>query len=657
MSDLESDIIIRIALPLNNIKSGIEPRKSNQETSPTPQTVEENNTDLPTPDSLGIVGRPIIPGTLQACLDTEQTPPATYQWSIDGRPSVAGEFFHLTEEHLNKTIQCKSTPLLGGSAAEAASILYAATDSFQNISRQENENSFIKLFGNFTIHSPAPADGVLSLTSGAYALLTGGNRLQIGGKATHGGTPPTYFSDFLKHNGTANVFTTEKDFAVLVETPTSNRLLIWGSNIPVNIPYGLGNIRFTYSNRYSFAFIYRDQGSTEYKIGAAGAASNGGVIPDAVHLSLSHETPRAIYPTEAAFAVLTEAGHVFAWGNTGYGGTIDVSTRSILDTLKVTSIVTNSSAFCAIGELGELVTWGKSSDGGTIPATILENIMDDGGAELVVAAKSAFCAITRGRRKAFCWGATATGGTMSAAASELSARGNIILCKAASWAFCIVNQSGQAEAWGHAAYGGTTIPAEASSGISDISNSETAPPTTLTEAQLSIKSLFSERSGSAHETVSQQSTNTVYSDALGTIRLYANDGGFCLLGQTPEGQTRNIICWGHATYSALPQPTKQILLASKIEQIYCSNGAYCALTRQGDVEGCVVAWGSGSNDGGALPANLDRSLYQGVLQIYPIKSVPDSIAPATIAGFAARCQNGDTVFWGAAIPAAILPSE
>jgi hypothetical protein len=82
----------------------------------------------------------------------------------------------------------------------------------------------------------------------------------------------------------------------------------------------------------------------------------------------------------------------------------------------------------------------------SFPAATLEKIYDDGGALNVIANDSAFIVITQGRRKAVTFGLAAYGGVLSEQAATLAARGNLVLCAATPWAFCFINETGQAAA-------------------------------------------------------------------------------------------------------------------------------------------------------------------------------------------------------------------
>ena len=618
--------------------------------SPGDLTPSESETSTRTASAMkiNILGEARCPGVLKIEACDAMPDEFEFNWYLDDQWVASGEYFRLHDTAVGQMVRCTMTDASTG--VEVTTESYMVENAFQNISEEENINSYARQFGQYSVHSPSPVDRILSVTEGAYCWLAQKNRLLVGGKASHGGTPPAYFANYLRCNGTTKVFTTGTDFAVLTSVHDHTRLLLWGSNVPASIAYPLTDIRAVYANRYAFAFIYDMPLESGFKIGAAGHPGNGGTIPDALHLSLSSKSPKAIYATDAAFAVLTEQGHVFAWGLAGYGGVIDANAQALLATIEVSKIFANTRAFCAVGKSGELVTWGEPSFGGSIPALSLEAILDDGGVQTIVASHQAFCAITKGRQKAISWGVAAHGGTMTAAASSLAARGGIVLCKAASFAFCIIDRSGQAEAWGNATYGGTTVPVSANSGIYGAQSEEETAAEVTDDVQSEISRLFDSGNAPRQGIASVEQSFSVFTSTTGTIRIYANDGGFCILSQYPDGRTRNILCWGHPTYVTLPNPTKQILMAGVIEQVCSSNGAFAALLTQGESSGCVVTWGSASNDGGSIPAAILPDLEKDVVEIYPINSIPGSAAPVTVSGFASRCKGEAMVFWGGAVP-------
>jgi len=609
----------------------------------TPPEKNSDTTELSTGRTreLYLVGLPVAAGIIEGVSAQDEEGTEVLNWYLDGQFNNTGKYFYIAPWMSGSSVECRSA-----TATKSLPI----TETFQNITLEEHEHSFIKQFGNFTIHSPQPADRMFSATAKAYAFLNTRYELTIGGNTSNGGVPPDYFETYLKANGSEYVFTTEQDIAVLVPVLSSNRLLVWGANVPTTILYPLSDIQSVYCCRAAMAFIYRTITSSGHTIGALGNADYGATIPDSVHLSLATDSPVAIYASGNAFAVLTTNGRVHAWGHADFGGTINDDAKALLSQIRVVKIFSTASAFCAVGENGELVTWGNPADGGNISAAAIAAIYDDGGAATVVAAQTAFCALTRTRRKAVSWGHASHGGTMNEQAASLANRGDIILCKAAAWAFCIINQDGLAEAWGNPYFGGS-MASTAESGISQPLDPSASSEDEPSNPRMEIKALFSNTLPIAPKP--RQSVSSRYLAADGEINIYANDASFCVISCHPDGRTRNIICWGYAAFSALANSTKQILLASTLQQVCCSNGAYAALTTQGSQRGCVVAWGAIANDGGALPVDLRSSLSHDVLEIYSMNALPVTPAASTTASsssFAARLDN-TYVFWGAAADA------
>jgi hypothetical protein len=121
-----------------------------------------------------------------------------------------------------------------------------------------------------------------------------------------------------------------------------------------------------------------------------------------------------------------------------------------------------------------------------------------------------------------------------------------------------------------------------------------------------------------------------------------------LVSRDGNGRTNNVLSWGlAASGGVIPADVKQILLASHIRKVYCSNGAYAALLDQGNVEGAVLTWGRATTDGGTVPPALQSALTSGVVEVYAIQSMPAPSTAATKSAFAARKANNSYVTWGA----------
>jgi hypothetical protein len=527
-------------------------------------------------------------------------------------------------------------------SAEPA-VLRTNIESFQHVTAEENRHSFVKQFGRFTVHDETifPDEDVSGTTGHAFALTTA-EGFVVGGNASHVATLAVDLKLYLSRNGPARIYTTEKDFASLVPVGTDNRLIVWGPTLsPASICYPLGGIQAVYANRYAFAFIYKTPLSSGQRIGAIGDAAKGGIVPDDVQLKLAFDEPVSIRATEAAFAVLTRSGKVYAWGAASAGGTIDPATEAVLGSISVTMIFASSHAFCAVGADNEVVAWGHTTYGGTIPPAVLDAILDDDGAETIVAAQAAFCCITRGRRKALAWGGPAHGGSMPEAAAAFASRGDIVACKAAAWAFCMINKQGQAEAWGQAAHGGTLPPASAT-GIQSLPEGVLEGSDTRLEIQNAL-SRTSTRSSPREPRIDAR-----YATADWTASIHAVDSGFCLVTTHPDGRIRSVTSWGAAD-TLVTDTVRQALLGSYLQGMTTSNRAYLAVVRQGRTDGCVIAWGEASTNGGAIPEEVRNHIQTGVVEAHAVNNMPALVttgASTNVSGFFVRSDDGRVALWG-----------
>ena len=606
-------------------------------------------TAIPTVRQVEILGEANVGGTLRGSYiyeNVDQNPEGVsiYRWYINNVVSDQLDL-KIVEAYAGKLVTFSVTPVslsneVGVETFSQPKLVMA--NGYQNISDSENENSFMKQHGNFSFYTPEPPDRIFVSTGGAFSLLDGKTQdVHVRGQNEYGAVVPPAIVQLLKNNPAAVLFSTERDFAALVNVLDSNRLLLWGQNIPANTSgIKLNGIKSVYSNRDAFAFIYNNPAPGDYAIGAIGNTASGGTVPEKIQMKLFFDPPKAIYATENAFAVLTNAGKVYAWGNTTNGGVIGAQSQALLDSIVVTNIVSTATSFCAIDEYGEVVTWGLAANGGVIPAKTLESILDDGGVLSVIASRAAFCAITRGRKKAYSWGLNGQGGDMSVAAKGLAVRGNIVICKAATWAFCIISTSGQAEAWGAAGHGGVL-------------------PETKTEPASIGELLGASQKKQIEELFASMPPQTALLERVtsrvitvgGIISLYANDASFFLLSRNENGTTHTIITWGQANAGGvIPGPIKQVMEASLITGVYCTNGAYGVVMKQGAVEGAVQVWGTSLAmlDAGEIPKELEQHLKDGVVELYSIKRMPP-VSPTPSRpdpSFGARKTDGSYVLWG-----------
>ncbi|MDY0831218.1 MULTISPECIES: hypothetical protein [unclassified Pseudomonas] len=601
---------------------------------------------------------------------------SSYRWYIDEVPYAPTSRldFPIGSNLAGRTLRFSVIPKSdsGEAGIEEVSNIYRVATGYQNISDEENNNSFIKQRGNFSIYSNEPSDRIFISSSGAFSVMDGGSQsIMVKGSASYAGAPAPEILQYLRNNPATRIYSTEKDFAALVPVlGSTTRLLLWGANIG-SIPPGLelNNVKFVYGNSSAFAFIYDNPPPGKNTIGAFGDPANGGVVPDDIQRALLFDKPKAIYATSLSFTVLTEAGRLYAWGNRDDGGFISATVRTQLDRIQVERVISTAGAFCAIGperfsdpKIKSVVTWGNTLTGGVLNPSDIEEILDQDGVVQVVASRNAFCAITKRRSKALAWGG-ADGGLMTEAAKALAARGGIVMCKGAAWAFCMINSFGDAEAWGRSDMGGATPPlGVAAEGPRDaeqlLNESGEKPRIAAMFKALNVDGWYQKSLTAVSQACVCDSAgndgNSLYrlTTASGVITLSSNDTSFFLCGQNMDGTTNSLIAWGNAGYGgSIPQATRQVLMASQIEKIHCSNGAYGIISAQGSVTGVVTVFGGNNNqnEAGQIPDNLQAYVESGVQELYSIKQMPPR-APTTVrlsSALVARRVDGSYVVWGA----------
>ena len=572
-----------------------------------------------------------------------------FYWYINGeRLSDEGQLdIKLRAADGGKFLQFSVIPVAsdGVEGEEAKSPLYSINSDFQNISDEENEWCYLKQRGNFSFHVPEPSDRLFVSTGGVFALLDpASGDVHLRGQNGWGLPVPPEIISFLKNNNAVRLFSSERSFAALVPLGSTNQLLCWGGDIPASLP-PLQGIRSVYSTRSGLAVIYSNPAPGANRIAAIGPVNHPvSTVPAAIQQALLFDPPLAIYAADDAFAVRTQNGRVYAWGDPNKGGSIPAAVRDQLNSMFITRIVATAISFCAMTAEGDFAVWGHATGGGTIPVEQLRQILNDGGIESVVAATTAFCAITRGRRLAVSWGRVGEGGNMSDGAANLALRGNIILCTANRWAFLIANQSGQAEAWGAIGFGGDPIPPQVKAEFEAAFNGACAvpgdPPRPCANKE------------------PQRQRKNVSSRAIivdGNLSLYANDHSFFLLSRHDDGTTNAIVLHGlHTSGGEMSAALRQTLMASLIRDVYCTNGAYGVITTQGGTEGAASVWGATlrMEDAGEIPPELAEYVRSNVVELYSIKRFPyvgNPPPPRPVhndPSFAARRTDGTYVLWG-----------
>ncbi|MNF26207.1 hypothetical protein D3C76_179600 [compost metagenome] len=629
---------------------------------------------------VAIIGDVVVGATVRGSyqyVNEDENPEegSTYRWYVDGEAlDVTTIDLYLSESYANKQLifEVTARAASGEMADPAQSMAYLIEHHVQNISDEENQNSFLKQRGNFSFYQSEPMDRIFTSTSGAFSLVDGRSQnVHVDGARDFGGELPEEFRQFLTNNPAVRLFSTEKDFGALVRVQgDNNRLLLWGTNVATLPPdLDLSNIKSVYTNRYALAWIYKDRTGGQHRIGAVGHATFGGVVPLEIQSKLFFDEPRAIYAIEDAFAVLTESGKVYAWGNPATGGVITGVTQQYLDIMEVNRIICTAGAFCAIGpyrgedpQIQQIATWGPANSGGHLSPQNIEDLVMLDGVITVVACRNAFCAITKRLRRLVTWGHPSYGGVMSDAARELAARGSIVLCKASAWAFCMVNSRGQAEAWGYVGYGGNT-PGGNDEGSQEageaLNQSAIKPKLQALFQSWGIESLYQDRRGNRNRGLrdigcdcASSSTASRLISTEGHISVFSNDSAFFLLAQDDYGLTHEVFTWGYAASGGtLPQPVRQVLMASLLNAVYCTNNSFAVISTQGGVAGAVTSWGAtlAQNGAGQVPDELQEHTRERVVELYSIKQIPAYDVTSIIyhGAIAARRDDHLYVIWGA----------
>ncbi|MFK0087538.1 hypothetical protein ACIQUS_09585 [Pseudomonas sp. NPDC090755] len=596
------------------------------------------------------VGHSIVGSYRYSNAHDEPEEGSTFRWYIDAQAGPETLELLLGQEHLGKLLQFAVTPRAasGDTGEEARSLVLEVFDDGQGISARVMADCFLAQSGQFSVYEDEPPQRVMVTSQAAVMLFDEPTqKVYTKGRADAGGLIPSEIRQLLDNNPPLRMFSTSQDFAVLISNQGSNQLLAWGVNMTPG-EGSLRNIKSVYSNAKAMAFIYNNPPAKDYKIGAIGNVANGGQVPLEVQFQLMADLPRAIYSTASAFAVLTQDNYVRTWGAEGEGGGMPADTRKKLDGIRVTEIYATASAFCAIGPLRvggseelHLVSWGSATGGGVLSAEKTLGIMTAGGVRHVIAARDAFCVITMANRVEV-WGNASYGGVLSEPAKALNAHGNIVMCKASAWAFCMVNSSGQAEAWGSVGHGGDTPLFDAGQALED------------SGCKPHLEALFRQMAQAPGGTVRELpgSTSSRLISEEGEISLHSNDSSFFLWARDALGLTGAVHAWGgEFSGGKLSDSVKQVLLASVIEKVYCTNRSYAVLVEQGNFRGALVSWGATSAQGGAgeVPEPLRPYLLREVQELYAIKQMPPASPSSSslYSALIARRTEPGYVLWGA----------
>lgn len=655
--------------------------------------MSESTVSVPIATHVTIIGENMPGGTIRGSYKYSATGgeheegKSLCRWYVDDEPGFLTENldFAIMQSMIGKEVRFAVTPVSasGVSGNEVYSQVKTIVSGYQNISEEESNSSFIKQYGAFSLYRNEPNDRIVNSTAGAFAWMSGATQsVFVKGRTDSGGAPPVEIEQYLKNNPATRMFSTARDFGALVPVVGSaNQLLLWGQNIgPIPHDLDLSNIKYVYCNEAAIVWIYDNPPAGKNRIGAFGSVAHGGAVPDEIQTFLLFDQPIAIYSTAAAFAVRTEAGRVFAWGSPAAGGTFDKAKRDELDAITTTRIVCSAGAFCAIGparagstNVDKVVSWGPANSGGVMSSKNINDILDNGGANHIVANRDSFVVVTRGRAKATSWGGP-YGGLMNKDAEDLAAGGDIVMCAGTPYAFCMVNRGGRIAAWGVNGMGGNTPTSEGDGALEEtftvmdagevLEASDVKARVRAVFEKLQVNSVDEGPSGASgiecacHSVGKKRSSLTHFVTQMGEVTLSTNDSSFFMSSKGSGGITIDLITWGHAGYGgAIPSATRQVLMASQITDVYCTNGAYAMITNQGGVTGAVVAFGAtnAQQEAGQIPVTLQPHLRSQIKELYSIQQMPPYNPNVGRQGaFSARVANGTWVNWGGT---ALIPNE
>ena len=154
-------------------------------------------------------------------------------------------------------------------------------------------------------------------------------------------------------------------------------------------PYSKGNSSIDRINIFTFFTINKNR--TSHKI--------------ATELSITN--PKQIYSTQSAFAILDNAGKIWAWGNTDEGGYKSSTPQFVddngFDDKTVSQIFSTNAAFAALTITGDVWAWGNPNSGGymydnqSMQISNLSNVIN------ICSTSQAFAALTE-NGNVWCWG-------------------------------------------------------------------------------------------------------------------------------------------------------------------------------------------------------------------------------------------------------------
>ncbi len=214
-----------------------------------------------------------------------------------------------------------------------------------------------------------------------------------------------------------------------------------GYTLPASVNHDLQSL---YASYYSFAAI-----RTDGSILAWGDNTEGGELP--VNIAMLHSVAdiKASRGTYALRSLVYPYIQTWGWG-VDVSENIDLSVPSTISAMRdIKTIIANENAFAVVNQAGEIFAWGDADCGASIPSAIsaLSGIDD------CCASRRAFAVIANGVVKA--WGDPDYGGN----ASNVRTLSNASRLIATESAYAVMLSNGGVACWGNSSYG-NSLPAE-----------------------------------------------------------------------------------------------------------------------------------------------------------------------------------------------------
>ncbi|GAB6141032.1 hypothetical protein JCM14076_17610 [Methylosoma difficile] len=323
---------------------------------------------------------------------------------------------------------------------------------------------------------------------------------------------------------------------------------------------------------------------------------------------------------DSAFAVISNEGYVFSWGNGAGFFNFDAFTL-----LEAVQIYTSRYSFAALRIDGSVVTWGisDSADSSSV-ATQLNGTTD---VVQIFSTWDAFAAL-RTDGSLIIWGDSVWGGNSSAVASKLNGTVDVVQVFSTTRAFAALLADGSVVTWGDVNSGGDSSKVAAKlNGAVDVIKIYGANDAFA--ALLADGSVVTWGGGSAADS---SSVATKLNGILDVKEIYTTGSSFAAL--FADG---SVTAWGGG-YGSFP--SGDLGGAIDVVQIYTTGSSFAALR----IDGSVVTWGASNTGGDPLTPDGHggytdvKDKLNGTVDVKQIY--------ATNVAFAALRVDGSVVTWG-----------